>query len=141
VRAGWRCLLVIVGFFGCAGDLENPERFEFLLDKKGSPLLDPCAVELFNERCIACHAQNSQQIDLISEGVEMRLIGAVSETKECDGHTLVAKDGGDSLLVDKLKADPPCGLRMPLGEPLSDTEISCVEGWVTKVQAASGGGS
>lgn len=31
MRAGWRCLLVIVGCWGCAGDLEDPDRFGFLL--------------------------------------------------------------------------------------------------------------
>ena len=142
MRAGWRCLLVIVGYWGCAGDLENPERFGFLLDSGSTiPQLDKCAVDLFAAKCTTCHGKESQQIDLISAGVEARLLDQISETTQCKDFVLVDTAGGDSLLVDKLKADPPCGLRMPLGDALSDTEVACVEGWVKKVQAAKGGGN
>jgi polyvinyl alcohol dehydrogenase (cytochrome) len=36
----------------------------------------------------------------------------------------------DSLLVAKLKADPPCGVRMPVGGTLSDKQMAQIKAWI-----------
>jgi hypothetical protein len=41
-----------------------------------------------------------------------------------------------SLLYTKLMAQPPCGDRMPGGNPLSDAEMACVLNWIKSVASA-----
>jgi len=159
VRAGWRCLLVIVGCWGCAGDLEDPERFDFLLDGAtiadaaqsqpsggGTPPKAPeCLTQLFATNCstsTACHGAGALQIDLVSSGVESRLVDKASTSELCRSvanNVYVPTDGSPSLLLRKLEAQPPCGLRMPIGVPLKDAEMTCVSAWVKAVADASGG--
>ena len=38
-----------------------------------------------------------------------------------------------SLLYTKLTAQPPCGGRMPGGEPLTEAEMSCVLNWIKSI--------
>lgn len=152
MRAGWRCLLVIVGCWGCAGDLDNPERFNFLLDsstKADADVVDTtppeCMTSLFSASCgvgTSCHAPNGtqSQVDLVSPGVADRLLDVKSKTNVCSGYVLVTTDGTASLLLQKLMGGmPPCGVAMPLGPPLTAEQLSCVSGWVNKVSKAGGG--
>jgi hypothetical protein len=151
VRAGWRCLLVIVGCWGCAGDLENPERFGFLLDggtkmnaQGGIPAPPPCLTSLFETRCgtPGCHVANSTiQIDLVSPKVEERLLDKKPNGLSCKVGLLVATDGTDSLLLQKVQGSPPCGSAMPLNGKLSADELKCVSDWVKDVGDSKGGGS
>ncbi len=114
---------------GCAGELEEPERFASC---------PPGYVEqLFEARCGGmCHAGTTPEagLDLVSAGVEARLIGESSKTEFCDGRTLVMPEAAmplEHLLVDKLSETPGCGARMPFGrEALSVNEIECVRRWV-----------
>jgi hypothetical protein len=41
------------------------------------------------------------------------------------------------LILDKLKGNPPmCGAHMPsIGDPLTDTEIACVQQWANALAA------
>lgn len=161
MRAGWRCLLVIVGCWGCAGDLENPERFSFLLDggtkvtaaqgatgttggtggTSGIPKAPECLTSLFAASCSSagCHAADAEPLDLVSSGVEDRLVNKPSSSTACKNYVYVTTDGSPSLLLQKLQAKPPCGLRMPLGPPLSADQLACVSGWVEAVSNAGGG--
>jgi hypothetical protein len=147
VVRGWYCAWIIL-CVGCAGDLHNPERFDFLLDAgpKPKPSGDAasssaapmCATDLFKAKCnsIACHGAGAPQVDLISADVASRLIGQPSsDTGMCSGRTLVSSDGSASLLIDKLADAPPCGQKMPLVGVLTATERSCLTDWV----AALGG--
>jgi hypothetical protein len=43
------------------------------------------------------------------------------------------------LLLRKFEVMPPCGLRMPIGDPLPESDVMCVSGWVKAVAAAGGG--
>ena len=142
MRAGWRCLLVIVGCWGCAGDLENPERFSFLLDggtkmnaQGGIPAPPPCLTTMFEARCgmSICHAANTAQIDLVSPKVQDRLVGKKAAGMACKEGVFVATDGSDSLLLQKLDGMPPCGSAMPLSGKLSSDELKCVSDWVKDV--------
>jgi hypothetical protein len=142
-----------VGYWGwrCAGDLDNPERFGFLLDggtkmnaNEGEvPPPPQCLTALFAARCgkAGCHVADTQQIDLVSPKVEDRLVDQKSTSTQCKDHVLVASDGTESLLLKKVDGVPPCGLPMPLGEKLSVAEVKCVSDWVSAVSDAKGGGS
>jgi hypothetical protein len=122
-------ILVVAAVAGCAGELENPERFASC---------PPGFVEqLFQTRCAgACHGATEPEagLDLVSTGVEARLVGEASTTTFCEGALMIDPEGtsdADHLLLDKLGADPSCGSRMPFGaEPLSAAELECVRRWV-----------
>jgi hypothetical protein len=145
-----------VGCLGCAGKLDNPERFGFLLDggssNKGdasSPQIDTtppdCVTTIFKNRCgtAGCHVQGGTgQPDLVSADVSARLIDQSSSSKACGGNVYVSTSGEDSLLLQKLEANPPCGSPMPLtGDKLKADELSCISAWVEKVSSANGGGN
>lgn len=118
--------LVLVG---CAGELENPERFASC---------PPGYVEqLFAAKCAGpCHAgaEPESGLDLESAGVEARLIGEPSVSGFCDGRLLIdpeADDPLDHLMLDKLQDRPTCGSRMPFGtEALTSAEVECVRRWI-----------
>lgn len=95
---------------------------------------------LFADRCTAaCHGPGTTQIDLISSGVEERLIDQASTSELCKNRKYVTIDGSPSLLLQKLQLMPPCGLRMPLGEPLDEPDMMCISTWIDAVAEASGG--
>lgn len=82
-----------------------------------------------------CHGvQNVAGLDLVSDGVAERLVGARSITQACGGRVLVDPEvPGDSLLlslVDPIR-DVPCGVAMPFGAPgVSTEDVACFEQWV-----------
>ncbi|HKP64499.1 MAG TPA: hypothetical protein VJV78_47505 [Polyangiales bacterium] len=139
---------------GCAGDLRDPDRFGFLLDRgdggmgsakdggsdkdSGTPVeLTPppaCVTKIFQNTCknVTCHGAGASQVDLVSAGVEKRLVGKMSTSNGlCKNRVLVSASGGESLLIDKVtKTQPPCGSAMPIGSMLTDTEQTCLTDWV-----------
>jgi hypothetical protein len=153
VVRGWRCAWMIL-CFSCAGDLRDPNRFDFLLNDSGaeakdagmpmskadaSVALPSCAADLFKNKCssAACHGADAPRIDLISTNADSRLIDQPSSsTGMCPGRTLVASDGSASLLLDKLSDQPPCGGKMPAIGMLTVSERTCLTDWVN---AVSGG--
>jgi hypothetical protein len=126
-----RFLLVFtVLLAGCAGELENPERFA------NCP---PGFVEqLFQTRCAGmCHDADTPEagLDLVSADVQARLIDVPSGTPFCEGRVMidstVPADPNVHLIIDKLQETPSCGSRMPFGaEALTTSEIECVRRWV-----------
>jgi hypothetical protein len=134
-----------VGYWGCAGDLDNPERFGFLLDgaQNEIPNAPECVTSLFKMRCnsAACHGEGASRIDLVSSGIEDRVLDKPSTSEFCKDRMYVATDGSPSLLLEKFQAKPPCGVRMPIGDPLPESDVKCVSDWVKAVSDAKGGGS
>jgi hypothetical protein len=155
----WQVVWVLL-FVGCAGDLRDPGRFAFLYDTDGGasgsggssgskdaggqmdassapPMPAPaCVVSLFKMKCgsIGCHASGGTQVDLVSANVERRLVGKPSSNMlVCKGRTLVAADGTDSLLIDKITDPPPCGSPMPVTGSISADERSCLTNWVSSL--------
>jgi hypothetical protein len=137
---------------GCAGDLRDPKRFDFLIrdagpkpgndsgaaqaSDAGAGAIPACATDLFKAKCglSGCHGADQAQVDLVSAGVEGRLIDQPSsEMAACKGRTFVTTDGTPSLLLDKVSSQPPCGTKMPLGGSLTAGELSCMTDWVTAV--------
>jgi hypothetical protein len=96
-----------------------------------------CVTDLFTASCsssVACHASGAAQVDLKSPGVERRLVGKSSAaTGQCKDRILIATDGSDSLLLQKLDEPAPCGSTMPIGTPLSDDQRACLTDWVNSL--------
>lgn len=109
------------------------------------PKAPECMTTLFAATCstsTACHGAGSMLLDLVSAGVETRLIDKASTSADCKDETdnvYVPTDGSPSLLLRKLEARPPCGLRMPIGMPLQASDMMCVSAWVKAVADAGGG--
>jgi hypothetical protein len=124
----------------CAGELEHPENFSFLRgggDGGGEP--PACVTQYFADTCGgACHGQDAALLDLVSPGVERRLVDQPSAADSvCGGRTLVATDGSESLLLQKLTT-VPCGSKMPFGGSASEAELACIRGWI---DGLGGGGN
>ena len=142
--------------FGCAGELENPERFS-------APSVSRCTIDIDVQTEIfgtpeapakcglgGCHGPAggavppASELDLVSPGVEARLVGVAGV---CMGLLIDPADPENSLMVRKLHPAPSCGQRMPFGGMLTDDEIDCVTEWVTQaamtgaVDAGAGSGS
>lgn len=128
-------LVVLALVAGCAGELENPERF--------AECAPGFVEQLFMEKCAGdCHAGVDPEagLDLVAPGMAQRLMGRASAQEACEGLVIVDPAGGDSLIVDKLSDSPPCGARMPFGQSkLSAAELECVRRWVDEVVASGGG--
>jgi hypothetical protein len=153
VLRGWLCLCMTVCCWGCAGELKDPERFDFLIKHKdagtkqadastsGPPPAPACMTKLFSDKCgqSICHGGAMPQagLDLISNGVAMRLVGKSSAVSgACKGKTLVAADGSGGLLLDKLSATPSCGGSMPVGATpgsIQGADLTCIKDWVDAV--------
>lgn len=145
---GWQCAWMIL-CLGCAGDLKDPDRFDFLLkkdagsktqvdaSKPGTDVAAPkCLTDLFSAKCnsAACHGAGAAQIDLVSPDVASRVIDKPSGDKGmCKGRTLVASDGSASLLLDKVADNVPCGGKMPAVGSLTSAERMCLSDWVMAV--------
>lgn len=128
-------LAVVFLLAGCAGDLQNPERFADC---------PPGQVEqMFMQKCtssdgMGCHGANmpDADLDLVSPGIGER-VRSLTSTAMCEGRALVDTPGGTHLMVEKVEDDPTCGSRMPFGEQaLSETEIECVRRWVDEIAEA-----
>lgn len=130
-----RALGALLALAGCAGELENPERFTDC---------PPGQVEqMFQAKCAGangtgCHSASmpDADLDLVSAGVGERVKGLTS-TSMCEGRALVEADpGAQHLMLEKVEDDPTCGSRMPFGEQaLSAKEIECVRRWVDDLAA------
>jgi hypothetical protein len=161
LKRGWLLVSVLV-FVGCAGKLRDPDRFGFLNDdddggmpmgESGAPatagkpatsmdagapvaLPPPCVAMVFKEKCgtVGCHgAGTTPQVDLVTSGVEKRLVNKKSSSSLlCKDRTLVTTDGSDSLLIEKITG-PDCGSMMPVGKTLTSDERTCLTGWVSSL--------
>lgn len=130
---------------GCASELEEPERFDFLLDggagdagmmmggmdagggepdaaepePDAAPMdeLPACVRDVFEATCAgaACHGAGAALLDVLSPGVADRLVGEPASPTGLCSGRTYIEPGGDSLLLDKLGEDPACGERMPYG--------------------------
>lgn len=156
MRRGWAWAWLLLCCWSCAGDLKDPDRFDFLIhrdagvtdaggvsDQPDASLPD-CIQTLFSHTCgvPGCHVAGTGRIDLVSDGLVGRLVDQLAPDTTgsmCQGKTLVASDGTASLLVNKLKSPPPCGSQMPIGPPATADQVQCVTDWVASLQKKSGG--
>jgi hypothetical protein len=147
----------------CAGDLDQPERFEAIVKRfrdggpggSGGLLRDSgagpadagasgdappaCVTQLFTKTCgaVGCHEKGSMTLDLVSAGVTERLVDQESGTMLCKDRAYIDSSGGASLLFDKLGTSPPCGAKMPLVGTLTATQRTCLTDWVSSLGGAT----
>ena len=117
---------------GCAGELENAERFAEC---------PPGFVEkLFQQKCAGiCHTGEMPEadLDLTSAGVADRLLMQVSTSDACNGIPILDPNGTSQLFMNKLSDSPTCGARMPFGgAALGVRDIECVRRWVENLTGA-----
>lgn len=88
--------------------------------------------DLFIPSCggVGCHENPgaANNLDLVTAGVAARIKAANS--------TCMAKPT-PAFILEKVKATPGCGSRMPPGTPLDAFQISCLEAYLSKL--ADGG--
>jgi len=134
---------------GCAGDLENPERFTGGIgDLDGGTNADASTGDgcppdldldaLFEDRCgtSVCHEGDGAGggVDLISDGVAARLVDVPATGKDDCVPSSVLVDSSDldaSYMLEKLTSSrPECGDPMPLLQAqLTAGEVACVREW------------
>ena len=126
-----------LAFTGCAGNLSNPEDF---MDGGTAP---KSAETVLVESCgtLACHDQERDPhfLDLRSPNIETRVVGVNAVGAGCTSDILVvAGDPDSSYLLDKvLNAFGICGLQMPVGDNLSDSEVELLRQWIIDLGASS----
>lgn len=88
-----------------------------------------------------CHGERFQgNLDLLSAGIDQRLLGVASQSEACGGELLVDPQNVDNSLLLRV-IDPvrfkssPCGVMMPFGSQtgVSATTLSCFEGWAKAI--------
>lgn len=81
-----------------------------------------------------CHVPDGTAPDLVSPGVEARLVNVISS---CNGLPYIGASIDDSFLANKIVADPlACsGFPMPFGTPgsLTEEDKQCILDWVDEV--------
>lgn len=134
---------------GCAGALEDPERFQRSRDgglypsdtsvvgdgstHDGGVDVEAEARALIAARCELCHsaALSLGGLDLSGDDVGERLRAGTATCAEVAGQPFVhATDVGSSYFLLKLGPTPPCGARMPQGGVLSPDEIALLTRWL-----------
>lgn len=127
------CGLLWVLFAGCAGKLEDPQRF---VQTPCTECEDPAGCVAATCGLAGCHVAGNLlgTVDLVSPGVASRLLNQTT-TMCVDGGVLVDPvDRSQSLLLDKLNPTPKCGEPMPfLRPPLSAADRACVATFVDQV--------
>jgi len=126
-------LLLLLASSGCAGDLENPERFLDGGQQSSTCVGVDVVVDILEASCAAsgCHAAYAPNVapDLASPGIAARLVDVTSQG--CADQVLIdSANPQGSYFLEKLRPDPSCGIQMPLGGTLSEDDIDCVEQWV-----------
>lgn len=127
-QASWVALLLWVG---CAGELENPERFA------GAQCDDPVAFVAASCVNAGCHTAGTGTVDLMASDPAMVLVDV--EAPSCVGQKYIdSANPAASFILNKLTATPVCGQPMPfLGEPLNAAQQACVGAYVNLVLGIS----
>jgi hypothetical protein len=168
VRRGALPLTVLLGQLlggtGCAGTLDDPDRFADggaltgaasddaasatdtgLRDTDAAASIDAAACanvpqSVFLPSCTSAGCHNSQDkeqgLDLQSPNAASRLINIPSS--EGAGLLIDPTTPTNSVLYTKLMPNPPFGAQMPPKEPLDDATIACVLAWIV-AQATDAG--
>lgn len=108
-------------------------------DKGGDPPpSERCAEldvpQLFVEKCstAACHEGSAPAaaLDLVAPGLETRIV--LQPATQCAGVIADPSDPEGSVLIEKLRPNPSCGVIMPLAmDPLPEEDVQCIVEWVS----------
>lgn len=117
-------LFCSASMLGCPGTLADKECF--LQERDAHAILVASCTET------TCHNAQDKALglDLETAGIGSRLKG--TPTLTCNSQALVVPGDPDgSILYSKLFDAPPCGSRMPLGQPaLFDEDIEVIRVWI-----------
>ena len=92
-----------------------------------------------NARCHACHgappndvANGNLGVGMTQDSAYAALVGKKSMSSRCMQATIVEQGKPDeSLMLQKLSPNPPCGNRMPIGgTPFTDTQLEMIRSWI-----------
>ena len=115
---------------GCPGTLSNPDDF---IDGGTGPRT---AQAVFDDSCATagCHddVSTAAELDLLSPGVEGRVVDVASKAIGCETDILVvAGDPDSSYMIDKINgAFGICGSQMPLLDTLSPGDVEIIRQWI-----------
>ena len=147
ITSGWAALCCVM-LFGCpssdkgakdAGASDTGTAGSGAPAAKWSeiyPMLFPMAT---NPRCNACHAMPANDIangNLFvgpdQDSAYAALVNKKSTSTRCMSKMLVVpKKPDESLMLQKLSPNPPCGSRMPIGgTPFTDTQLEMIRSWI-----------
>ena len=109
----------------------------------GAVICDAAAVQtIFDNSCSAagCHggAVPAAALDLSGTSGAEQLVSV--EAALCDGWTRIVPGQPEaSLLYQKLAGPPPagCGVQMPIGVSLGETDLSCIASWIENMPLES----
>lgn len=102
----------------------------------GGPCNAPTDVFPLTCASIVCHEGTANKLDLLSPGVDQRLLDVPAMGVHCGktGMKLVdSKNPEQSLILLKLTTSPPCGSPMPLGSGpsgLKPEQLTCIHDYV-----------
>jgi hypothetical protein len=90
--------------------------------------------QLFVDKCstAACHEGTAPaaSLDLVAPGLETRIV--LQPATQCAGVVADPSDPEGSVLVEKLRPNPSCGVLMPLGmEALPEEDVQCIVEWIS----------
>ncbi|MBJ6762228.1 hypothetical protein JGU66_15755 [Myxococcaceae bacterium JPH2] len=133
-------VLLALGFSftaGCAGALDDPERFTG--ESTGCPS-GTTAQSIIQSQCLSCHSTASKlgDLDLEAAGLPGRLF--TTTTTSCGQQRPLADSSNPagSYFLQKLGAEPSCGVRMPQGgQALSSAQVACLSAWLTAGKAGA----
>jgi hypothetical protein len=115
---------------GCPGVIERCNGN----DECGNGADEEDGFAILQVRCggAVCHGAGSAVGSFAASEADALSYVGLESNGICAGSGVVInpEDPEGSLLIRKLRADPPCGSRMPLGSTLSDQEITCLESWM-----------
>lgn len=115
---------------GCSGDSAD-HGGETPADRESTKQLQ---TEVFAGAC-RCHWEPDRfaDLELYAPGLEARLVGRPSS--ECAGQILVVPGDPDGSYLFRKLVDPApaCGLQMPRGTPLPDSDVQAVRDWITSL--------
>ena len=134
------CCASLLLLTGCPGSLSDPDAFV----DGGVEIKD--AETILAESCgtTGCHDDSPQAqegLDLISAGVESRLVDVPAMGSGCTNRILVvAGDPDSSYLIDKISNTAGiCGTQMPVVGTLAPDELVVLEQWIVDLGDSSGG--
>jgi hypothetical protein len=122
-----------IALLGCPGKLRDPGRFTDggIGGAGGGTSCPDVPTEILAMKCAGstCHsgAMPAQGLDLVSAGVESRVVGKMAS--ECMA-PLADPAAPDTSIIYVKVAGETCGSRMPLGAPLADSEVACIKSWI-----------
>jgi len=137
----------LLGLTGCPGTLSFDPNQGGNPDTGGNVETSCATSSTVLAMCIVCHSATAKSayadLDLMTDGVAMRLVGVPATTTGANGvcggkGNLLNKTTlpATGILIDKIKGTQTCGVRMPQGGMLSAADTACLQAWANGLVAS-----